>query len=178
MGEKQIDKVDILLKSLARNDAYISNVNTKSTISLSFSAAIIAAVGLNYSRIVETMECGLSEAALSVFVILSVLAFLTASIFSLKVVRPNLKLSDSVNNFSFVEITSNHKSANSYMADVEKEDYDSFLKNLCALNFNISKIVMHKNMAQNKALYSMEVGAISLVFALLVVVFDQLGKVL
>ena len=171
MTEKKLDKIDILLKSLARNDAYISNVNTKSTISLSFSAAIIAAVGLNYTRFIEMVECDISRTVLSVFVVIAILAFLAASIFSLMVVKPNLKKSEQKNIFSFVDIHDVHKNVDSYIKEIELVDYDSFMRDLGGLNYNISKIVLAKNKIQGRAIYAMVFGSVFLVLAILIVVF-------
>lgn len=170
MSEFKFDKCDILLKSLTRNDVYIANANTKSTVALSFSAAIIAAIGLNYSRVVDSLDHGFSAYLLGALVFFSIFSFLFASFFSLVVIKPRLDLSIVKNNFSFVDILRNYSSHKDYCVGLKEENEEQFFERIAALNYNMSKIVSKKNEYQIKAIYAMFVGTTFLSLALFVVI--------
>lgn len=170
MSEFKFDKLDILLKSLSRNDAYIANANTKSTVALSFSAAIIAATGLNYSRVVGSMGHDFSVNVLNVLVFLSISSFLLASVFSMLVIRPRLDLSKMKNNFSFLDIISNYSNHKEYIVGLKEEGAEQFFERLAVLNFNMSVIVNKKNEYQVKSIVAMFGGTLFLSLALLVVI--------
>lgn len=170
MSESKFDRIDILLKSLARNDAYIANANTKSTVALSFSAAIIAALGLNYSRVVDSLGHECATFALGFLVVFSVLSFLAASLFSLLVIKPRLDLSAAKNNFSFVDIVKSYPAYKDYYAGLKEEDEEGFFQSIAALNYNMSRIVYDKNKYQHRAINAMFWGTVFLSLALIVVV--------
>lgn len=169
MSQFSDERVDVGLKILARNDAYLASVNTKSTILLTFSAAVIAAIGLNYSKFEDSIQCDELSFWFGVFVALSVLSFIASSFVSLRSIYPSVQASKQKNLVSFVDVFYGFSDEGEYAQAFGEESAGDLVSEISYLNYNLSKVLIKKNKAQAIAVALIGLATVFLLLALLMI---------
>jgi hypothetical protein len=165
-----IDRYEIGLKVLSRNDAFFANVNTKSTILLSLSAAVIAAIGWNYDKYASKMSCPQLSMYFSLVIVVAVIFLLLSVAFSLYSVYPHVVSSSNKNNLSFVDVVSNYKTSESYAKAFSEETQNDMLHEISTLNFHLSKALVSKYKLQRIAISFMGLALFMLFIALIIII--------
>ncbi|WP_410010020.1 hypothetical protein [Pantoea agglomerans] len=158
------DKIELIIKSLTRTDSYLNYANTKSTILLTLSSAILTIVGVNLSKV---LPCGIegysnfSWVLFILFLILGVLLNILSIIKSLGSMAPFIKESSRENIFSFVDITHYYKSGDDYFNKIANENYLDLGRQLSVLNYTLSEGLIKKYKGQKEAVLYLKLSLLS-----------------
>ncbi|WP_168385874.1 hypothetical protein [Erwinia amylovora] len=166
-------KIELMIKVITRTDSYLNSANTKSTILLSLSSAIIVALSINYEKITGLVNVSSDKKILS-FLMAVVLFLLIASvIFSLKGITPYIKASMRNNTFSFIDISLNYSELVDYKrAFIAVGDLE-FLNQLIALNYNLSNALVTKYEKQITAITFLKNAAYVLGFLIFIIILSN-----
>ncbi|MCX2201526.1 hypothetical protein LDO48_16655 [Pantoea agglomerans] len=154
------DKIELIIKSLTRTDSYLNYANTKSTILLTLSSAILTIVGVNLSKV---LPCGIERYSnfswflFILFLILGVLLNIFSIIKSLGSMAPFIKKSSRENIFSFVDITHYYKNGDDYFNKIANENYLDLGRQLSVLNYTLSEGLIKKYKGQKRSSFIFEI---------------------
>ncbi len=135
------ERLDLLQKMIVRTDGFHNYANTKSTIILTFIAALIAAICTNINKPINYLvESDILHIVVVFKVILFLLiALLISSLFiTLETIIPFIKKSNKKNIFSFIDIIQYYKTENDFNHDISNIEYDSLVTSLSSLQYNLS----------------------------------------
>lgn len=140
-GTDGLDRLDLMSKVITRTDGFHNYANTKSTVILTFTTAVLAVFASNLSKIYEMLaDSGLPHVKL-VFTLLTGVEFLllfAALLFISKTLIPNTDKSETKNIYSFVDIYKNFK-IEDYRSEVATIEKDELIASMCDLQYNLSK---------------------------------------
>lgn len=166
-------KIELMIKIIVRTDSYLNSANTKSTILLSLSSALLVAATINFSNISSLVFMGSDRFFVQALLVL-ILFFLIASIiFSLKGITPFIEPSQKGNAFSFVDIVKGYKDLNEYRREFSSVNDLEFLNQLIALNHNLSVALVSKYEKQITAITCIEAAAYVLCFSIYVMILSN-----
>lgn len=163
-------KIELMIKIIIRTDSYLNSANTKSTILLSLSSALIVALAINFDKITTMVSQGADRTVLTILITLVLLFLMFSIIFSLKGVTPYIKTSDVSNTFSFVDIASKYKELSDYQSQFTSVSGRQFLNELIALNHILSKALVSKYEKQITAITCIKAAIYVLCFAIYVII--------
>lgn len=163
-------KIELMIKVITRTDSYLNSANTKSTILLSLSSALIVALTINFEKIVSMIPMDSDKVLLSILLSFILFLLITSMIFSLRGITPIVRKSEINNTFSFVDIARGYDGLASYNKQFSTVSDKVFLNELTALNHNLSKILILKYEKQITAITCVEAAAYVLCFSIFVII--------
>ncbi|MDG0667155.1 hypothetical protein [Klebsiella pneumoniae] len=173
-NEGAIDKkIELMIKVIIRTDSYLNSANTKSTILLSLSSALLVALSVNFKNITGMVIVDSDKAVLAVLaVLISLMIFLliTSIVFSLRGITPYIKPSTVSNTFSFVDISINFHELHLYKERFNSVSKLEYLNELISLNHNLSKALVAKYNKQITAITCIEATAYVLCFSVYMII--------
>lgn len=172
--DDSLQKIDSMLKILARTDGYLNSANTKSTILLSLASAMLAAVMLNYDKFLSRLVTLNDKYVLSLFALISLGLLLLAIYYSIKGVIPYLKNSAHKNIFSFVDLLHYYENIDDYINALSEKNNVDTVKALAALNYNLSGALIKKYSFHAKAIECIILSLLSIGLMILVIVLSQI----
>ncbi|MCS2172359.1 hypothetical protein MUU46_18905 [Scandinavium sp. TWS1a] len=166
-------KIELMIKIINRTDSYLNSANTKSTILLSLASALIVALSVNYTKIIELVKIETDRFFLSFLFTLILLLLIASVLYSLKGITPFIKPSARSNTFSFVDIAVNYENLEDYRRHFGKDSELDFLNQLIALNHNLSKALVSKYRRQITAITFIEAAAYVLCLSIYMIVLSN-----
>lgn len=164
------EKIDLLIKIIARTDGYLSSANTKSTILLSLSSALFAAILLNYDKFLNRLQNIEDKYVLSLFALISLFLLLMSIYYSLKGVTPFLKPSTQKNIYSFVDLKHYFDDVAQYTEELNKKTNMNQINSLSALNYILAGALLDKYYYHSKSIECISISLLSLgLMALLII---------
>lgn len=167
-------KIELMIKIIVRTDGYINSANTKSTILLSLSSALLAAILLNYDKFLNKLANVGDKYVLSVIALASLILILMAIFYSLKGVIPFLEPSAKRNIFSFVDSLHYYNDVSDYINAINNKKSDEMIGSLASLNFNLSKALVEKYKYHKKAVECITLTLMMLGLMVLIIVLSQI----
>ncbi|WP_105596811.1 hypothetical protein [Cronobacter turicensis] len=162
-------KIELMIKIIIRTDSYLNSANTKSTILLSLSSALIAAFAINFDKIISLVKLSSDKEVLSFLIVMALILLIASMIFSLGGIKPYIGGSTLPNSFSFVDINNYYKKFPDYQKSFSTVRGTVFLNELLALNHNLSLALVAKYKKQLKAILFLEMAAYILFFAIIII---------
>jgi hypothetical protein len=146
------DRVDLLLKSIVRFDAQITNTNSKAALILAWNGAVLAAIVLRATEILQPYSSG-SWQRVTTAVLLSLIGLLGAisSLLAFRVVYPylsdsaknsNAKITKETSLFFFGSVAEG--THGEYSRSWREADYNSLLDDLCDQSVVLAKGIKSK----------------------------------
>lgn len=167
-------KIELMIKIILRTDGYINSANTKSTILLSLSSALLAAILLNYDKFLNKLTNAGDKYVLSVIALASIVLILMAIFHCLKGVIPFLNHSNKKNIFSFVDTLYYYKNVSEYINAINEKKPAEMVSSLASLNFNLSKALIDKYENQKKSIECIILSLMTIGLMVLVIIFSQI----
>ncbi|WP_343552656.1 hypothetical protein [Pantoea sp.] len=167
-------KIELMVKIILRTDAYLNSANTKSTILLSLSSALLAAILLNYDKFLNRLSNVGDKYVLSVFALASLILLLMAIFYSLKGVVPFLEPSTKKNIFSFVDSIHYHKDVEGYISCLREKNSSEMISSLASLNFTLSKALIDKYSQHKNSVECITIALLTLGLMILVIILSQI----
>lgn len=167
-------KIELMIKIILRTDGYLNSANTKSTVLLSLSSALLAVVLINYDKFLNRLVSVGDKYVLSVLGLASLILLLMAIFYSLKGVIPFLKPSSKKNIFSFVDSLHYYENVSEYMASIRVENSSKMISSLASLNFTLSKALIEKYEYHKKSVECIITALMTLGLMILVIVLSQI----
>lgn len=167
-------KIELMIKIILRTDGYISSANTKSTILLSLSSALFAAILLNYDKFLNRLTNVGDKYVLSVIAIASMILLLMAIFHSLQGIVPLMEPSSKKNIFSFVDLLHYHNDVNKYIDAINEKKSAEMIGSLASLNFNLSTSLKSKYNNQKKSIEYITLALMSIGLMIVIIVFSQI----
>lgn len=167
-------KIELMIKVIIRTDSYLNSANTKSTILLSLASALIVALSINYTKILELVSVEGDKFYLSALFVIIIFLLIASVIYSLDGVTPYIKPSARSNTFSFVDIAVNYESLDEYKKHFRTDSDLDFLNQLIALNHNISKALVSKYEKQVTAITFIKAAVYVLCFSIYMIVLSNI----
>lgn len=169
-NEAAIDKkIDLMIKVITRTDTYLNSANTKSTILLSLAAALIVGLAVNYDKITNLVSVSGDKTVLSFFIGLVIFLLIISVFFSLRSVTPFIGKSSINNTFSFVDISEGYSELEGYNNDFNSAHPKTFLDELLALNYGLSKALVAKYRSQTTAIECIQLSGVVVLFCMFIV---------
>lgn len=170
-NEGAIDKkIELMIKVIIRTDSYLNSANTKSTILLSLSSALLVALSVNFKNITGMVIVDSDKAVLAVLISLMIFLLITSIVFSLRGITPYIKPSTVSNTFSFVDISINFHELHLYKERFNSVSKLEYLNELISLNHNLSKALVAKYNKQITAITCIEATAYVLCFSVYMII--------
>jgi len=166
-------KIELMIKIIVRTDSYLNSANTKSTILLSLASALIVALSINYSKIIELVRVESDRFFLSTLLVIILFLLIASVIYSLKGVTPYIQPSIKSNTFSFVDIAVSYGGLEDYKKHFRTDSDLDFLNQLIALNHNLSKALVSKYEKQITAITFIKAAAYVLCFSIYMIVLSN-----
>ncbi|WP_313088430.1 hypothetical protein [Atlantibacter hermannii] len=163
-------KIELMIKTINRTDSYLNSANTKSTILLSLSSALIAAIAINSDKILQFVHNADDKAFLVILMVLIIFLLIGSLLFSLNGITPYIKKSESANTFSFVDVAKNYSQLDDYRSQFNSTSSKVLLNQLMGLNHNLSKALVVKYERQILAITCLEAAAYLLGFSIYVII--------
>lgn len=141
-----LDRLDLMSKVITRTDGFHNYANTKSTVILTFTTAILAIFVANLSKAYDVLADSSVPHVKLVFTLLIGVEFLllfSALIFISKTLIPNTDKSETKNIYSFVDIYHNFN-IEDYRSEVATIEKDDLISGMCDLQYNLSKSLSGK----------------------------------
>ncbi|MBO1928560.1 hypothetical protein J4731_00765 [Providencia rettgeri] len=135
------EQIDLLQKMIVRTDGFHNYANTKSTIILTFIAAIIAAICTNINKALTYLESSDIDHVIVIFKILAFISIVLLCIalkIVLQTVIPFTEKSNTKNIYSFIDISAYYNSESNYINSFKSETEEEFINSLAALQYNLS----------------------------------------
>jgi hypothetical protein len=150
-GLDGLDRLDLMSKVITRTDGFHNYANTKSTVILTFTTAVLAIFIANLSKFYEMLAVSCLPHVKLVFTSLIIAEFALlffALIFISKTLIPNTDKSKTKNIYSFVDIYQNFNE-DEYRSEVANIDKEDLIVSMCDLQYNLSKS-LHGKYANHK----------------------------
>lgn len=153
MDDNTLDsKLELSIKISLRTDSYLNSANTKSTILLSLSAAVIAAIAVNYEKVSDSISAQNDRFIYLIIILISVVFLLASIWFSLNAITPYLKKSEQPNQFSFIDIIHDNKNPKDYYDKILDYNKSAMLEQITYLNYNLAKALRLKYLSQVRSI--------------------------
>ncbi|MCW2107094.1 UNVERIFIED_ORG: ABC-type nickel/cobalt efflux system permease component RcnA [Rahnella aquatilis] len=154
-GQDGLDRLDLMSKVITRTDGFHNYANTKSTVILTFTTAVLAIFIANLSKFYEMLGGSTIPQVKLVFTLLVIAEFLLlffALIFISKTLIPNTEKSKTKNIYSFVDIYHNFNE-DEYRSEVSNIDTKDLIVSMCDLQYNLSKSLNGKYANHKKSVW-------------------------
>lgn len=165
------EKTEIIIKSITRTDSYLNYANTKSTILLTLSSAILATAGVNVPKMLPVgVECSgsLSFVVFFVFLVTGISLNIIAVMKSLKAISPYLKESAKENVFSFVDMVHYNDNEIEYSKKISEIDNEQLSQQLSSLSYNLSVGLIGKYKSQKTAIRYLHLSILSFIISIFI----------
>lgn len=166
-------KIELMIKVIIRTDSYLNSANTKSTILLSLASALIVALSINYTKILELVEVEGDKVFLSALFIAVLFLLIASVLYSLDGITPYIKPSAKSNTFSFVDIAISYENLDDYKKHFRTDSDLDFLNQLITLNHNLSKALISKYERQVTAITFIKAAVYVICFSIYVMVLSN-----
>ncbi|HAV1971905.1 TPA: hypothetical protein JG946_002236 [Enterobacter hormaechei subsp. steigerwaltii] len=166
-------KIEMMIKVIIRTDSYLNSANTKSTILLSLASALIVALSVNYTKILELVKIEDDKTFLSALFVIILFLLISSVLYSLRGITPYINPSERSNTFSFVDIAKGYEDLEEYKKHFRKDNDLDFLNQLIALNHNLSKALVSKYEKQITAITFIEAAAYVLCFSIYMMILSN-----
>ncbi|MEY0765070.1 hypothetical protein AB7293_04865 [Providencia huaxiensis] len=167
------EQIDLLQKMIVRTDGFHNYANTKSTIILTFIAAIIAAICTNINKALTYLESSDIDHVIVIFKILAFISIVLLCIalkIVLQTVIPFTEKSNTKNIYSFIDISAYYNSESNYINSFKPETEEEFISSLAALQYNLS-IGLIKKYEKHKLAIEIMSCSLSLIFIDILIMF-------
>ncbi|MDY0820732.1 hypothetical protein CHI95_09545 [Providencia rettgeri] len=167
------EQIDLLQKMIVRTDGFHNYANTKSTIILTFIAAIIAAICTNINKALTYLESSDIDHVIVIFKILAFISIVLLCIalkIVLQTVIPFTEKSNTKNIYSFIDISAYYNSESNYINSFKSETEEEFINSLAALQYNLSTGLIKKYEKHKLAIEIMSYS-LSLIFIDILIMF-------
>ncbi|MDI9094218.1 hypothetical protein [Providencia rettgeri] len=167
------EQIDLLQKMIVRTDGFHNYANTKSTIILTFIAAIIAAICTNINKALTYLESSDIDHVIVIFKILAFISIVLLCIalkIVLQTVIPFTEKSNTKNIYSFIDISAYYNSESNYINSFKSETEEEFINSLAALQYNLSTGLIKKYEKHKSAIEIMSYS-LSLIFIDILIMF-------
>ena len=167
------EQIDLLQKMIVRTDGFHNYANTKSTIILTFIAAIIAAICTNINKALTYLESSDIDHVIVIFKILAFISIILLCIalkIVLQTVIPFTEKSNTKNIYSFIDINAYYNSESNYINSFKSETEEEFISSLAALQYNLSTGLIKKYEKHKSAIKIMSCS-LSLIFIDILIMF-------
>lgn len=166
-------KIELMIKVIVRTDSYLNSANTKSTILLSLASALIVALSINYTKILELVNVESDKFILSTLFVIILFLLIASVIYSLNGITPYIQQSARSNTFSFVDIAVSYENLEDYNKHFRTDSDLDFLNQLIALNHNLSKALVSKYEKQIAAITFIKAAVYVLCFSIYMMVLSN-----
>ncbi|MDE9430961.1 hypothetical protein [Xenorhabdus bovienii] len=167
------ERLDLLQKMIVRTDGFHNYANTKSTIILTFIAAIIAAICTNINKAISYLECSDIESIVIVFKCIAFIS-LTLLIWAMKIViatvTPYIQKSKTKNIYSFIDINAYYNSELEFRDAISSEKESEIINSLALLQYNLSIGLIRKYEKHKLAIKSLSLS-IFLIYIEMIIIF-------
>lgn len=171
-GPKDLDRLDLMCKVITRTDGFHNYANTKSTVILTFTTAILALIIANVSHFYEFLNTSTVPHVKLVFSILlfaELLLLFFALLLISKTLIPNTDKSKTKNIYSFVDIYTNFN-AEEYKAEVLSITRDDLIVSMCDLQYNLSDSLDKKYICHKRAVWCLKNTLILMLISSLILI--------
>lgn len=166
-------KIDLMIKIIIRTDSYLNSANTKSTILLSLSSALIVAICVNFSTIILFLITEMDKRIASTLLSIILIFLILSVVFSLHGITPFLKPSKQSNTFSFVDVDHYYKDLSEYKRSFTKINEIEYINQLIFLNHNLSIALVRKYKKQIIAINLISLAMILICFLIFFIVLSN-----
>lgn len=157
MGKEQdgLDRLDLMCKVITRTDGFHNYANTKSTVILTFTTAILAIFIANFSKFSDRLAVSCLPDVRLVIPLLIITEFTLlffALLFISQTLIPNTDKTKTKNIYSFVDIYQNFNE-DEYRSEVTSINKEDLIVSMCDLQYNLSKSLHGKYANHKKAVW-------------------------